>query len=327
MNRRELMMLAAAVSSVPPGAVRAEQDGMRLIGLLLASSADNPLVRPWIAALLDGLKRLGWRDGDNVRIEIRWAEGSLELARKHAAELSALKPDVILVAGTAVDGLLQVVTSDPVVFVLAVDPVGSGFVQSLSRPGRNATGFMQFDYSLSAKWAELLKQTAPGLTRAAVIRDPDTTAGIGQFAVIQSVAQSVGLDVIPMGVRNPDEIDSGLAEFARIPRGGMIVTSGAVAAGYRGRIITAAARHQLPAIYPNRFYADDGGLISYGADFTDQFRLAAGYVDRILRGEKPSDMPVQAPTKYQLIANLRTAKTSGIDIPALLLARADEVIE
>ena len=259
---------------------------------------------------------------------IRWGAGNADDIRKYAAELVALAPDVILATGSSTVGpLLQATRTVPIVFAIVADPVGAGFVDSLARPGGNATGFMQFEYSLSAKWLELLKQIAPGVTRAAVLRDPAITAGIGQFAVIQSVAPSVGVEVSPVNVRDAGEIERAVTAFARSPNGGLIVTASALAAVHRDLIITLAARHKLPAVYSDRFFVTGGGLISYGPDFVDQYRRAAGYVDRILKGEKPADLPVQAPTKYELVINLKTAKALGLDVPPTLLARADEVIE
>jgi putative tryptophan/tyrosine transport system substrate-binding protein len=270
---------------------------------------------------------LGWTDGRNVRIDYRAGLGNPADIRRYAAELVAPAPDVILTSGGSVlAALLQATRTVPIVFVNVVDPVGTGFVESMSRPGGNATGFIQFEYSLSGKWLELLKQVVPGVTRAAVLRDA-TTAGIGQFAVIQSVASSVGVEVIPVSLRDEGEIERGVTAFARSQSGGLVVTSSALVLLHRDLIIRLAAGLQLPAVYSRRLYVDAGGLISYGYDILDQFRRAAGYVDRILKGEKPSDLPVQAPTKYELVINLKTAKALGIEVPPMLLARADEVIE
>ena len=252
-----------------------------------------------------------------MRIDYRWGAGNADNIRKYAAELAALAPDVILATGTAAMApLLQATRTVPIVFVIVADPVGAGFVDSLARPGGNATGFMQFEYSLSGKWLELLKQIAPGVTRAAVLRDPAITAGIGQFAVIQSVAPSVGVEVSPVNVRDAGEIERAVTAFARSPNGGLIVTASALARVHRDLIVTLAARHKLPAVYYRRYFVTGGGLISYGPDFVDQFRRAAGYVDRILKGEKPADLPVQAPTKYELVINLKTAKALGLDSAA-----------
>jgi putative ABC transport system substrate-binding protein len=281
-----------------------------------------------LAAFRQVLAQLGWIEGRNVRIDYRWGGGDAEVIRKHAVELVALAPDVILATGgPATERLLQATRTVPIVFTIVPDPVGSGFVNSLSRPGGNATGFVQFEYSLSAKWLELLKQIAPGVTRAAVLWDPSIPAGIGQFAVIQSVAPSLGVEVFPINVRDVAEIARAVADFARTANGGMVVAASARAATHRELIAALAARHKLPAVYANRESVAGGGLISYAANFVNQFRLAAGYVDRILKGEKPADLPVQMPTKYELVINLKTAKALGLAVPATVLARADEVIE
>jgi len=300
---------------------------VRHVGVLVAG-ADLVDARARHAAFLQGLQQLGWTDGRNVRIDTRWGSANADDIRKYAAELVALAPDVILASGNApVERLLQATRTMPIVFAIVLDPVGSGFVKSLSQPGGNATGFMQFEYSLTAKWLELLKQIAPGVKRAAVLRDSAVSAGIGQFAVIQSVAPSVGVEVSPINGRDASEIERAIAAFARTSNGGLVVTASALTAVHRDLIIALAARHKLPAVYPNRVFVTDGGLISYGADLADQFRRAAGYVDRILKGEKPAGLPVQAPTKYELVINLKTAKALGLEVPTSLLARADEVIE
>ena len=271
---------------------------------------------------------MGWTIGRNLRIDDRRGLGNPDNIRKYAAELAALAPDVILAGSTSTMApLLQATRSVPIVFVNVADPVGAGFVDSLARPGGNATGFMQFEYSLSGKWLEVLKQIAPSVTRAAVLRDADVPSGIGQFAVIQSVAPSVGLEVKPINIRDAAEMEDAIAAFARSPAGGLVVTSGALALHHRERIIALAARHKLPSVYYRRYFITSGGLISYGPDLADQYRRAASYVDRILNGEKPADLPVQAPTKYELAINLKTAKALGIEVPPSLLARADEVIE
>jgi len=263
-----------------------------------------------------------------VRIDSRWPAGDFERFHRYAAELVALSPDVILATGSAAAGpLLQATRSVPVVFVIVPDPVGAGFVNSLSRPGGNATGFIQFEYGISGKWLELLKQIAPGVTRAAILRDPAISAGIGQFGAIQAVAPSLGVEVSPLNVRDADEIERAIAGFARSTNTGLIITGSALAVVHRHLIITLAAKHRLPAVYFQRTLVADGGLISYGADALDQYRRAVGYVDRILKGEKPADLPVQMPTKYELVINLKTAKALGLEIPSSLLARADEVIE
>jgi putative ABC transport system substrate-binding protein len=281
-----------------------------------------------IAAFAQTLEQLGWSDGRNVRIDYRLSGADADKTRTDAAELVSLGPDVIFASGTsAVEALAWATRTVPIVFALVVDPVGSGFVDSLSRPGSNITGLMLFEYDLSAKWLELLKQIAPNVTRAAVLRDPAITAGIGQFAVIQSVARSVGVEVSPVNVRDKSEIERAVTAFAGTSNGGLILTASALSVFHRELIISLAARHRLPAVYYRRVFVADGGLISYGADITDQYRRAAGYVDRILKGEKPADLPVQAPTKYELVINLKTAKALGLELPTSLLARADEVIE
>jgi putative tryptophan/tyrosine transport system substrate-binding protein len=329
-KRREFIRLVGSAAAAWPLTARSQQaDRVRRIGALLGGAgADDPDMQANVAAFLQGLQQLGWTDGRNVKIEYRSPAGDASNTRKYAAELAALAPDVILSSGTAGIGpLLQATHTVPIVFVNVADPVGAGFVNSLSRPGGNATGFMQFEYSLSGKWLELLKQIAPGVTRAAVLRDAALTSGVGQFAVIQSVAPSVGVEVSPVNVRDPGEIERGIAAFARAPNGGLIVTSSALAVRHRELIIALAARHKLPAVYYRRYYVAIGGLVSYGYDLVDQFRRAAGYVDRILKGEKPADLPVQAPTKYELIVNLKTAKALGLEVPPTVLARAEEVIE
>ena len=325
MRRRELIKLIAGSMAAWPLAAHSQQpDQMRLIGVL-SGIADEPSVQvPRYRAFLEGLKELGWTVGRNIRVEYRFGGGDLENTRRQAVELVALAPDVILATGTATERLLQVTRTVPIVFVIVPDPVGSGLVARLSRPGGNATGFLQFEYSLSGKWLELLKQIAPGVTRVAVVRDPAITAGIGQFAIIQSVAPSLGVEVSPINMSDATEIERGVSDFAREADGGLIVSASASGITHRELIVTLAARYKLPAVYSTRDY---GGLISYGANFVDQFRRAAGYVDRILKGEKPADMPVQAPTKYELVINLKTAKTLGLTVPPSLIARADEVIE
>jgi putative tryptophan/tyrosine transport system substrate-binding protein len=333
-KRREFItLLGGAAVAWPlaavawPLAARAQQDErVRRIGVLLPQDQDSPVAQARIAALLQELRQLGWT-GRNVRIDIHWAGADAENIRKHAAELATLAPDVILANGSVVVApLLQATRTVPIVFVVVPDPVGGGFVNSLARPGGNATGFVQFEYGLSGKWLELLKEIAPRVTRAAVLRDA-APAGTGQFGAIQSVAPSVGMEVSPVNIRDAGEIERAVADFARSPNGGVIVTGSALAQLHRNLIITLAARHKLPAVYFERFFVTVGGLISYGPDLVDQYRRAAGYVDRILKGEKPADLPVQAPTKYELVINLKTAKALGIDVPPTLLARADEVIE
>jgi putative ABC transport system substrate-binding protein len=308
---------------------RAQQgEQMRRIGVLMNFAADDSESQRRITAFVQGLGQLGWTDGRNVRIDTRWAAGDADRFRKSSAELVALAPDVILASGASSAGpLLQATRAIPVVFVNAADPVGAGFVQSLARPGTNATGFMNIEYGQSGKWLELLKQIAPGVTRAAVLRDPTIPAGIGQLAAIQAVAPSFGVDLRPLDVRDAAEIERTITEFAHSSNGGLIVTTSTLAGVHRDLIIALAARHRLPAVYPYRYDVVSGGLISYGPDSVEPFRRAADYVDRILKGEKPGDLPVQAPTKYELVINLKTAKTLGFALPHSLLGRADEVIE
>ena len=328
MRRREFTSLLGGMAVGWPLAARAQQaERMRRIGVISAGRSDDPGLGARNAAFVQGLAQLGWTDGRNVRIDYRSGEGNADDLRKYAAELVALAPDVILApGGPAIERMLQATRVVPIVFVIAIDPVGSGFVESLSRPGVRATGFMQFEYNLCAKWLELLKEIAPGVTRVAVLRDPATPTGVGQFAVIQSAAPSLGVEVIPINVRDAPEVERAVTAFARTGNDGLIVTAGPLR-GHGNLIAALAARHKLPAIYPSRFYVVGGGLVSYGADFVDQYRRAASYVDRILKGEKPADLPVQAPTKYELVINLKTAKALGLTVPPTLLARADEVIE
>ena len=298
---------------------------MRRVGVLMSRAADDPEEQARFAAFLQGLQELGWTDGRNVRIDYRWAAADADRSRTYAAELVALAPDVILAAGSpSVAALLQTTRTVPIVFVNVVDPVGAGYVARLARPGGNATGFTAFEYSLSGKWLELLKEIAPNLTRIAILRDPALAAGIGQFAAIQAMApSSFGVELSPIDVRDGGEIERDVATFARESNGGLIVTASSAAAVHRELIIMLAARHRLPAVYPFRYFVTSGGLISYGPDPTDLFRRAAGYVDRILKGEKAADLPVQAPTKYELAINLKTAKALGLTMPPSLLARAD----
>ena len=318
MRRREFITLLGGAAVAWPLAARAQQrERMRRIGMLLPAAADDAEFQARVGAFLQALAQLGWTIGRNVRIDTRWATTNAADIRRHAAELAALAPDVILAHGTSTVGpLLQATRTVPIVFPIVVDPVGAGFVDSLARPGGNATGFMPFEYSLSGKWLELLKEIAPGVTRVAVLRDPAIPTGIGQFGVIQAVAPSLRVEVNPVNVRDAGEIERAVAAFARSPNGGLIVTASASAVLHRDLIITLAARHKLPAVYYERFFVAAGGLISYGPDFIDQFRRAAGYVDRILKGEKPADLPVQAPTKYELVINLKTAKALGLDSAA-----------
>jgi putative tryptophan/tyrosine transport system substrate-binding protein len=328
-RRRDFITLLGGAAAAWPLAARAQQgERLRRIGVLMNGAADDPEGQARLIAFVQALQQFGWTDGRNVRIDTRWAAGDADRIRQYAAEFAAPAPDVILATGSfGVGPLLQATRAVPIVFVIVPDPVGAGFVDNLARPGGNATGFLQFEYALSGKWLELLKQVAPSVTRAAVIRDPAITAGIGQFGVIQSVAQSLGVEVSPVNVRDPGEIERAVAAFARTPNVGLIVTGSALATVHRRLIINLAARHKLPAAYVSRYFVTDGGLISYGADLVDQYRQAAGYVDRILKGEKPADLPVQAPTKYELVINLKTAKALGLQIPDKLIAIADEVIE
>jgi putative ABC transport system substrate-binding protein len=329
MRRREFITLLGGSAVAWPLAAGAQQpERMRRVGVLTNLASDDPEAQARIGAFLQGLQEFGWAVGRNVRIDYRWGGGDADRTRRYAAELVALAPDVILTSGsTALAPLLQTTRSVPIVFAQVPDPVGAGFVNSLARPGGNATGFITFEYGLSVKWLELLTQIAPGVTRAAVIRDPAQSAGIGQWGAIQAMAPSIRMLVSPVNVSDAGEIERGVAAFALGSDGGLIVTSSPAAALHRNLIVTLAARHRLPAIYYQRVFVTGGGLISYGPDFIDQYRRAAGYVDRILRGEKPADLPVQAPTKYELVINLKTAKALGLDMPTSVLARADEVIE
>jgi putative tryptophan/tyrosine transport system substrate-binding protein len=328
MKRREFITLLGGVAAWPLAARAQQGERMRRVGVLLPAAADDPEFQASFGAFLQGLALLGWTIGRNVRIDTRWATTDAAEIRRHAAELAALAPDVILAhAATTVGPLLQATRTVPIVFPAVVDPVGAGFVDSLARPGGNATGFISFEYSLSGKWLELLKEIAPGLTRVAVLRNAATPSGPGQFGVIQAVAPSLRVEVNPVNVRDAGEIERAVAAFARAPNGGLIVTASPLAQRHRDLIVALAARHKLPAVYFDRVFAAAGGLISYGPDQVDQYRQAAGYVDRILKGEKAADLPVQAPTKYELVINLKTANALGLEIPTTVLARADEVIE
>jgi putative tryptophan/tyrosine transport system substrate-binding protein len=329
MRRREFITLLGGTAASWPLAAHAQQgERIRRIGVLLPAASDDAQYHAWVGAFLQALALSGWVIGRNVRIDTRWTKGDADNARKYAAELVALTPDVILAHGVStVRPLLQETRTVPIVFPVVSDPVGAGLVDSLARPGGNATGFMTTEYSMGGKWLELLKQIAPGITRAAVLRDAIQGAGTSQFAAIQSVASSLRVEVSPVNMRDAGEIERAVAAFARSPNGGLIVTEGAPASLHRDLIIALAAQHKLPAVYFDRYFVATGGLISYGPDYVDQYRRAAGYVDRILRGEKPSDLPVQAPVKYELVINLKTAKALGLDLPTSVLARADEVIE
>jgi putative tryptophan/tyrosine transport system substrate-binding protein len=330
MRRREFITFIGGVVATWPLSARAQQpERMRRIGVLFGSAADDSESQARMAAFGKRLAQLGWTDGRNVRIDARWATTNPDDIRRHAAELAALSPDVILGAtGTAtLAPLLQATRTVPIVFAVVIDPVGAGFVASLAKPGGNATGFTIFEYGMSGKWLELLKEIAPRLTRAAVLRDPGIASGIGQFGAVQAVAPSLGVELSPIDVRDAFEIERAVTAFVGSGNAGLIVTSSALASRHRDLIIALAARHKLPAVYGGRWFVADGGLLSYGPDYVDQFRQAAGYVDRILKGEKPADMPVQASTKYELVINLKTAQVLGLDVPPNLLARAAEVIE
>jgi len=329
LRRRRFITLIGGAAAAWPLAARAQQpDRMRRIGVLTNLVENDPEGQARAAAFLQGLQQLGWTDGRNVRIDIRRTLGDTDRARRDAAELVALAPDVILTTGSAgVGSLLQATRTVPIVFVTVPDPVGAGYVDSLARPGGNATGFTSFEYGISAKWLELLKQIAPRLARVAILRDTTIAVGTGQYGAIQSVAPSFGVELSPVNVRDAGEIERAVAAFASAANSGLIVTPSAPALIHRNLIITLAAQHKLPAVYFLRAFVTAGGLISYGLDVVDQFRRAAVYVDRILKGAKPADLPVQAPTKYELVINLKTAKALGLDVPPTLLARADEVIE
>jgi putative ABC transport system substrate-binding protein len=328
MRRREFISLLGGAAAWPLGASAQQSEKMRRIGVLMNLAADDAEGQARLAAFLQGLQEAGWAVGRNVRIDLRWGAGDADRFRKQAAELVALAPDVVLASSLPVVGpLLQVTRTVPIVFVQVVDPVGAGLVASLARPGGNATGFTNFEFGIAGKWVELLKEIAPDVTRAAVLRDAASTSAIGQLGAIQSVAPSFGMELTPVGVSDAAEIERAVTAFARAPNGGLIVTPVTLSLVHRDLIITLAARHELPAVYGLRPFVTDGGLMCYGPDTIDPFRRAASYVDRILKGEKPADLPVQSPTKYELVINLKTAKALGLDVPATLLARADEVIE
>jgi ABC-type uncharacterized transport system substrate-binding protein len=328
-KRREFIMLIGGAAAAWPLAARAQQaGGMRRIGVLEPLAVDDPEALARVTAVAQGLQQLGWTAGRNVRIDYRWGAGDPDRIRQQAAELAALAPDAVLTSGTSTTApMLQATRTVPIVFVAVVDPVGAGYVDSLARPGGNATGFTNFEYSMGAKWLELLKEIAPAVTRAAVIRDPDFSQGAGQFSAVQTAAPSLGIEARPINVRDPGEIERAIAAFARSGNGGLIVTGSGLAGVHRHVLISLAARHKLPAVYFERYFVTAGGLISYGTSVVEQHRLAISYVDRILRGEKPADLPVQAPNKYELVVNLKTAKAIGLAVPDSLLARADEVIE
>ncbi len=329
MKRREFIMLGGGVAMWPLASRAQQGERMRRIGVLMAATADDPEYQPRMRAFQQGLALLGWTEGRNVRVDTRWAGTNADDIRKHAVELVALAPDTILAGSgtTTVAPLLQATRTVPIVFVVVIDPVGAGFVASMARPGGNATGFLMFEYGQSGKWLEVLKQIAPGVKRVAVLRDPTIASGIGQLGAIQSAAPSLGMEASPVTVRDVDEIERSIAALAHSSNGGVVVTASPEASRHRDLIVTLTARHRLPAVYPYRSFVIDGGLISYGPDMVDQYRRAAGYVGRILKGEKPADLPVQAPTKFELVINLKTAKALGLDVSPQLLARVDEVIE
>jgi putative tryptophan/tyrosine transport system substrate-binding protein len=327
-KRREFITVLGGAVAAWPLAARAQQgERMRRIGVLMNLSEDDPEAQRLVATFREGLAQVGWTEGRNLRIDYRWSAGDIERIRRYAAELATLGPDVILAYGGSVVGPLQQVSSTvPIVFVEVIDPVGAGFVTSLARPGGNATGFSLFEFGISGKWLELLKQISPGITKAVVIRQPSSPGGGGQLGAIQAVAPSFGVEVTPVGLRDPGEIERAVA-VAHDTKGGLIVTVSPLATVHRDLIVSLAARYRVPAVYPLRYFAASGGLISYGPDRLEPYRRAPGYVDRILKGEKPADLPVQAPTKYELVINLKTAKALDLDLPPTLLARADEVIE
>ena len=329
MRRREFITLLGGAAAAWPVAARAQPgERMRRIGVLNPAAADDAVFQARIGAFLQELALLGWSIGRNVRIDIRWATTNAGEIRRQAAELVALAPDVILAAGdTTLPPLLQATRSVPIVFAVSTDPVGAGYVDSLARPGGNATGFMVFEFGMGGKFLELLKEIAPGVTRVAVLRDTTLASGAAQFGVIQAAAPSLRMEVIPVNMPNASEIEQSVKAFARAPNSGLIVTASAATIRYRDLIISLAARHKLPTVYWERFFVAAGGLISYGPDLIDNYRRAAGYVDRILKGAKPADLPVQAPTRFELVINLKTAKALGIEVPTLIRARADEVIE
>ena len=328
MKRRAFITLLGCVAACPLAARAQQPDRVRRVGFLTGVNADNPDRRASLKAFVEALGKAGWVEGQNVHIEARWGGGDLSEIKREAEELVALSPDVFVATGAAVlPAFLRATRTIPIVFNNVVDPVGAGYVDSLAQPGGNVTGFLPFEYSLSAKWLELLKEIAPSVAQAAIIRDADITAGIGQFAVIESAAPSLRINVRAVNMRDASQIDHAIASFGRSPNGGLIVTASALAVVHRELIIGLAARHKLPAVYYRRYFAATGGLVSYGYDVDEQFRGSAAYVDRILKGEKPSDLPVQAPTKYELVINLKTANALGLTVPATLLARADEVIE
>jgi len=329
MQRRAFITLFAGAAVARPLTARAQQaERMRRIAVLMSVAADDPVGQARLTVFVQALQQLGWTDGRNIQIDVRWGAGDADRHRKYAEELVALAPDVILAASSsAVEPLQRATRTIPIVFVTITDPVGAGYVASLAQPGGNATGFSLLEYGVIGKWLELLKQIAPGVTRVAVLRDPTISAGAGQFGAIQTAAPSFGVEVNPVNMRDADEVEHTLEGFARSANGGLILTAGPWGTVHRQLIVTLAARHKLPAVYYERYFVAGGGLISYGPHLIDQYQRAAGYIDRILKGEKPADLPVQAPTKYELTINLKTAKALGLSVPPSLLARADEVFE
>ena len=328
LRRRDFITLLGAAATWPLAARAQQRERMRSVGVLTLFAPHDSEGQSRVTAFVQALQQLGWSVGQNIRLHYRWGDGTSATMQKYAAEMVALAPDVILAdSSAAVAPLLQATQTIPIVFAIVADPVGAGYVESLARPGGNATGFTPFEYAIAGKLLELLKEIAPRVTRAAVLRDPAIAAGPGQFGAIQAVAPSLGVELRPVNVRDSDEMERSITTFAQGSNGGLIVTGSPAAAARRDLIIALAARHRLPAVYNAHLYSEGGGLVCYGADFYDQFRRAAGYVDRILKGEKVADLPVQAPTKYNLVINLKTAKALGLEVPATLLARADEVIE
>ena len=328
MRRRDFIGVVVGLAAWPIAARAQKHEEIRRIGVLMNRAADDPQGQARLLAFRHALQQLGWSDGYNMRIETRWGEDDVERERKYAAELVALAPDVILASGSLSVAALQRVTHTlPIVFAAVADPVGAGFVDTLSRPGGNTTGFMLFEYSLSGKWLELLKQVAPRVTQAGILRVPNLPSAAAEFASLQAVARYIGVEITPLNIRDPGQIERAVAAFARSANNGLILPPSASGSVHRNLIITLAARYKLPAVYTYRFAVTEGGLISYGPDAVDQFRRAAGYIDRILKGEKPGDLPVEVPTRYELVINLKTAEALGLEVPTTLLARADEVIE
>jgi putative ABC transport system substrate-binding protein len=328
-KRREFITLLGGASVAWPLAARAQQgERVRRIGVLMNLPAEDAEGQARVAVFVAGLRESGWTDGRNLRVDTRWGGGDADRIRRDAAELVALAPEVIFAtSGTVLPALVQATRTVPIVFVQTADPVGSGFVDSLARPGGNVTGFLSFEFGISGKWLELLKEVAPRVTRAVILRDPAIPSGMGQFGALQSAAPSLGVELRPVGVHDAGEIERAVTDFASSANGGLIVTASQLATVHRDLIVALAARYRLPAVYSDRYFVNAGGLISYGPNRIESYQHAAGYVDRILKGEKPADLPVQAPTKYELVINLKTARALGLDIPTTVLARADEVIE